>query len=79
MRYNSADALDLQGATYDQLKTRFRELAQVVDLLSGERKALADEMRRREIEASVNARLGSLSRDGKRAAKAIVSDEGFVR
>lgn len=66
MRYNSADAIaDVSAETYDAIRARFRELGRVIDLVSAERKALHDEMSRREADAKALLRLGALSESAK--------------
>jgi len=78
--YTSAAAIkDIQGATYDALKARFMELAVVVDIVSAERKSLADEIKRRELDAAMRARVNVLSRDGKRALREVVNSTEFLR
>lgn len=62
MIYDSTQAIaDIPGATYTALRARFRKLADVVDVLMAERKAVLDEMRRREVDAKAQLRLGALS------------------
>lgn len=64
--YNSADAIaDVSGATYNAIKARFRELADVVDAVGAERKVLRDELKRREQEAAIKVRLGALRESDK--------------
>lgn len=78
--YTSAKAiLNPQMATYDDLKARFAELAVVVDAVGAERKALHDEIKRREVDAAALARTDRLSRDGKRALRAVVNSPEFSR
>lgn len=60
--YTSADAIqDVPGATYPDLQAKFKALAIVMDTLSAERKAIANEMSKRENEAAAKLRLGVLS------------------
>lgn len=64
--YSSANAItDAPGATYDALRVRFKDLAKAVDAIGAERKAIFDEMRRREKEAAIKIRLGALKADDK--------------
>lgn len=76
--YTSADAIaDMPGATYDTLRARFVVLAGVVDMVSAERKALWDEIRRREKEVAVKLRLGALTEEQKIEYKAIINSPSF--
>ncbi|MFA7269918.1 MAG: hypothetical protein WC073_11285 [Sterolibacterium sp.] len=60
--YSSADAIaDIPGADYPTLSARFKDTAKVMDVLSAERKALADQMRAREEDAAARLRLGTLT------------------
>ena len=62
--YNSNEAVpNIPGATYQEIKARFRDLAAVADAVGAERKALNDEIRRREKEAAMRGRLGTLKPD----------------
>ena len=78
--YTSAAAiLDVRGASYDELKARFRALASVVDAVGAERQALHIEIQGREMSAAALARTSQLSRDGKRALKEIVNSAEFAK
>ena len=70
MTYDSADALNVATATYDELKARFIALAPVEAAVRDERKALATEIEIRERDAAVAARVGVLTDDQKAALKA---------
>ena len=66
MKYDSDNAVrDVAGAPYQVLRQRFRQLAQVQDVLGAERKALADEIHRRERAVSIEMRVGALTPDDK--------------
>lgn len=76
--YNSNEAVpDIPGATYLELKARFKVLAGVVDAVGAERKALNDEIKRREVEAAVQTRVNNLSADGRRALRGVVNSPEF--
>lgn len=78
--YTSADAVaDIPGATYDALRARFSNLAAVIDTVSAERKALWDEIRRREVEVAVKLRLGALTDAQKLEYKAIINSPTFTQ
>ena len=78
--YSSAEAIaDIPKATYDALTARFKTLAVVQDVLGAERKALRDEMKRREDEDRIRLRLGALSSDDKATLKTIVNAPTFSR
>ena len=78
--YTSAAAIpDVGRATFDELKARFVELAGVVDAVGAERKALQDEIRRREAEAAMLIRMAGLNRDGKRVLRAVVNSSEFAK
>ena len=79
--YDSSTAIaDIPGAPYDALKVRFAELAPVVDAVGAERKALNDEIKRREKEARMRSRLGSLlSEEHNAILRAIVNSPEFSR
>lgn len=76
--FTSAEAIaDLSGATYEALRARFADLASVIDAVSAERKALWDEIRRRETEVAVKLRLGALTEAQKQEYKAIINSPSF--
>lgn len=78
--YTSADAIaDVNAASYPELKDRFAQLARVVDAVGAERKALFDEIRRREKEVAIRARLGTLSEADKIMFRDIVNSPAFSR
>lgn len=73
MNYSDKEAIaDIPGAPYDVLKARFVVLAGVIDVVSAERKALADEIAARENEASIRIRLGALKPDEKDMYQAVI-------
>jgi hypothetical protein len=76
--YNSDDALaDPVAADYVTLRDRFVATAKIMDVLAGERKVLADEMRKREKEASIKLRLGTLSEADKALYRDVISSPYF--
>ncbi|MDA8260573.1 MAG: hypothetical protein M0Z99_33900 [Betaproteobacteria bacterium] len=80
MTYSSDLAIaDVPGATYDALRGRFSDLATVVDAVSAERKALWDEIRRREVEVAVKLRLGALTDAQKLEYKSIINSPTFTQ
>ena len=71
--YNSAGAIkDITTEIYGALRARFVELAVVVDVVSAERQALADEIARREKDAGIRIRLGALSPDDRELYRAVI-------
>lgn len=77
--YDSAQAIaDVPGATYEALRARFVALATVVDVLSAERQALANEIRAREKEAELQLRIGSLTEEQKAIYRNIINSPTFA-
>ena len=73
MKYDSDNAIrNIAGAPYQVLRQRFRILADVLDLLAAERRALDDEIRRRERAVSAEMRVGALKADDKRVLREII-------
>lgn len=80
VKYDSAEAIaDVSVETYETLRARFAALADVVDMVSAERKALWDEILRREQEVAIKLRLGGLTDEQKREYKAIINSPSFAR
>lgn len=78
MIYDSSSAIvDVQATDYAVLTARFKELASVVDLLSAERKAINDEMKRREKEVAIKLRMGALSESDKVLYRGVLESPNF--
>lgn len=78
--YDSTKAIaDVSQATLAALKARFKELAGVVDAVGAERKALLDEISRREKEVAIGTRFSTLSDADRAMYKEVVNSPTFSK
>ena len=76
--YDSSAAIaNVAAATYDDLKARFKALVTVLDAVGAERKKLIDEIRKREAEAELKLRLGTLTPAEKEIYREIINASVF--
>ncbi len=78
--YSDADAIaDIPNALYDVLRARFVVLAGVTDAVGAERKALWDEIDRREKEVAIKLRIGALSAADLVLYQSVINSPTFSR
>ena len=76
--YDSSAAIaNVAAATYDDLKARFKALVTVLDAVGAERKKLIDEIRKREADAELKLRLGTLTPAEKEIYREIINASVF--
>ena len=76
--YTSDAAIaNVAAATYADLKARFRALVAVMDSVGTERKSIHDEIRKREADAELKLRLGTLTPAEKEIYREIINASVF--
>lgn len=77
--YSSAEAIDITTATIDALQARFKTLANIIDIVSAERVAIDEALRKRTVATNrISNLIKNLSKDEKEVFRQVVNSPEFL-